>query len=276
MAEERRERLGGVAVKAARLFGDQLREVFDTGVRDVEFKRDFHDTVTMHDRMAEKAIRSYILSEEPDSFICGEEGGEEGVGSTQWYVDPIDGTVNFVHGLSFFCISIGVVDQGQLVAGAVYDPVREELYTAVAGRGATLNGSPITSVGARNDAEAMVITSVPTSVDLEGDRAAETLERFGSMVRNFRVVRRTGSAALTLCHIAVGRGDVCYGNSVHAWDVAAGMLIVQEAGGQYVAIAPTDVATPWNAPGYVAAVGNFDFESSCIGDLARGERGVRL
>lgn len=152
--------LAGIAELAARATGDRLRTAFRSRP-EVDTKRDMHDPVTEHDRAAEEIIREVLAKETPGSVVVGEEGGAQGSeGDVRWYVDPIDGTANFAVGLPFFCVSIGAVADGEVVAGAVYDPVRDEMFSASLG-GATCNGNRIESRGAARDATAVVATSYP-------------------------------------------------------------------------------------------------------------------
>jgi myo-inositol-1(or 4)-monophosphatase len=227
---------------------------------DVSSKRDQRDLVTPHDRAAEDRIRAHIAMAEPDSVIVGEEAGTTGAGSVVWYVDPIDGTSNFVHGLAFFSTSVAAVVDGRVVAGAVYDPVRDDLFTASLA-GAWCNGRPISSVGAADEAEALLLSSYPRAVDLarDGDRA---LARFGTLVGTYRTHRMPGGTALALAHVAAGWADVALGLGVNPWDVAAGALIVTRAGGRYLGLRPgggsSEPAPAWRWPGYLATVGTID------------------
>ncbi|WP_433467499.1 inositol monophosphatase family protein [Spirillospora sp. CA-128828] len=254
--------LAGIAEIAARATGDRLRTAFRSRPQ-VDTKRDMHDPVTEHDRAAEETIREVLGKHTPGSVVVGEEGGARGESDdVRWYVDPIDGTANFAVGLPFFCVSIGAVAGGELVAGAVYDPVRDDMFTASLG-GATCNGEPMRSRGAPRDETAVVATSFPSAHDLSGDRE-EALRRFGLMVDAFATVRRPGSAALTLAHVAAGWTDVAYDSSINAWDIAAGMLLVRQAGGTYVPLRGEPGGDDWDAPGYLACVGGFDLEGSVM------------
>lgn len=251
------QELTRVAELAATCVGDQLRAAFRSRP-ELDFKRDRHDPVTEHDRAAEAAIRTTILSHVPDSRIVGEEGGPIGDGRVHWYVDPIDGTANFASGLAFFCTSVAAVVDGAVVAGAIYDPMSRDLFTA-GPAGAFHNGTVLRSVGAAKETEALLISSYPSPRELraDGDRA---LARWGRFITEFRTTRRPGSAALSLAHVAAGWADVALGLSISPWDVAAGSLIVARAGGRYLGVRPAGApATPsWQAPGYLATVGTLD------------------
>jgi myo-inositol-1(or 4)-monophosphatase len=248
------------AVEAARAVGPQLREAFRSRPEVAE-KRDFHDPVTEHDKASEETIRGVLERRWPGSLIVGEEGGTTGSGDLAWYVDPIDGTANFAAGLPYFCVSIAAAVGGELVAGVVYDPVREDEFTARGGSGggAWCNGTPIRSTGATRDREAMLLTSFPTSRDLreDGERA---LRRYGRLVQEFSSVRRSGSAALNLAHVAAGWSDVVYGTRSNSWDKAAGALLVRQAGGVYL-------GDPLVLGDYLAHVDGFDLASSALAGL---------
>ncbi|SEM28730.1 inositol monophosphatase family protein [Nonomuraea pusilla] len=253
--------LAAVAAEAARAVGDMLRGAFRSRP-EVSTKRDFHDPVTEHDKAAEERIREVLAERCPDSAVVGEEGGTRGEGTISWYVDPIDGTANFAAGLPFFCTSIAAAVDGEVVAGVVYDPVRDDEFTAWLG-GAECNGAPIRSSGARTDREAVLLSSYPTPRDLAAD-GEEALHRFARMVNAFASTRRPGSAALKLAHVAAGWSDVAYGTRVNAWDVAAGSLLVRQAGGVYIPLSG-GVLTPG---GYLACVGGFDLEGSVMAEIA--------
>jgi myo-inositol-1(or 4)-monophosphatase len=236
-----------VATAAVQLVADDLRAAFRTRF-DVDYKRDRHDPVTEHDQRAEQAIAELLTARVPGSSVVGEEdGARPGSGDVTWYVDPIDGTANFAHGLAFFCTSVGAVVDGEVVAGAILDPVAEQLFTADL-TGAWRNGQPLRSRGVVEEADALLITSYPNARALEPDRAA-ALDRFGRLVTDYGTVRRPGSAALSLCHVAAGWADAALGTSVSAWDVCAGQLVVRQAGGSYQAFGGDD---GWDQPGYAA------------------------
>ncbi|MFI6819300.1 inositol monophosphatase family protein [Nonomuraea sp. NPDC050328] len=255
--------LAAIAAEAARAVGDRLRAAFRSRP-EVLTKRDFHDPVTEHDKAAEEDIRAVLGRLCPDSVVVGEEGGSHGAGEVCWYVDPIDGTANFAAGLPFFCTSIGAAVNGEVVAGVVYDPVRNDEFTAWLG-GAECNGRPLRSAGARTDREAMLLSSFPTPRDLAAG-GEEALHRFARMVEAFASTRRPGSAALKLAHVAAGWADVAYGTHVNAWDVAAGSLLVRQAGGTYLPLS----GSVFEPGGYLACVGGFDLAGSVLADLVPG------
>ena len=225
-------------------------------------KAGFFDPVTECDRRSERMIAEQVFRDHPDSTLIGEEGGRHGDGAVHWFVDPIDGTANFVAGIPFFCISIAAALGDRMLAGVVYDPVRRELMAASTA-GATLNGAPIRAAGGATDAEATLLTDFPKS----GGRVAPgDFERFGALVGSFRAVRRLGSTALHLAYVACGRAEATFSIDTNAWDLAAGMFLVQQAGGRYLA-APEGAAPkerPWLAPSYVASCPEFDLEHSSL------------
>jgi myo-inositol-1(or 4)-monophosphatase len=258
------QRLADIAVSAATSVGDALRSAFRSQP-DVDFKRDRYDPVTVHDKAAEATIREVILGAAPDSRIVGEEGGEIGSGAVSWYVDPIDGTANFAHGLPFFCVSVAAAVGDTVVAGAIYDPMRDDLFVASLD-GAWCNGNRLVSAGARHEGEAMLVSGYPSPRQLAAE-GPPALDRYGRLLQTYQTVRRPGSAALCLAHVAAGWSDVAVGMSINAWDVAAGALLVDRAGGRYLGLdrigAPPSVV-PWRAPGYLAAVGTLPLDDAVV------------
>ena len=263
------DELRDLAIAAALAVGPDLRAAFGR-THQVASKANFHDLVTESDAAAEATIRRHLLSGTPDAAIVGEEGGLIGDGLVRWYVDPIDGTNNFASGIPFFCVSIGATVADRLVAGVVYDPIRDELFAASGGI-ATCNGEPILSRGAPGDAEATLITGFPSYEPWpQAPSGPGDLERLGEMIRSFRTLRRLGSAALGLAYVAAGRADVAFGISSSPWDVAAGAILVEAAGGTYRAVprSASSDRTPWLSPGYLAHVADFDPARSCLADIA--------
>lgn len=240
-------RLREVATEAALAVAPDLVAAFRDAM-EVDFKRDEHDPVTVHDRRAEERIRELLLKRVPDSTVVGEEGGRrDGTGRIAWYVDPIDGTANFARGLAFFCTSIGVTVDGEPVAGAIVDPVAGHVFTADA-TGAHLGGEPLRPGGVREESRGLLITGFPTTRELAWNDP-QTLPRFGELVARYGTVRRTGSAALTLAHVAAGWCDAALGTSVNAWDICAARVLVQRSGGVYRSFAGEG---GWDQPGYLA------------------------
>ncbi|MDE2658903.1 MAG: inositol monophosphatase family protein [Acidobacteriota bacterium] len=187
------------------------------------------DLVTAVDHAAETAIVECLQRLQPAVPILAEERGMVGGSKTgcRFIVDPLDGTTNFAHGFPVFAVSIAYEEGGEVVAGAVLDPVREELFTAEAGQGARLNGAPIRVSPTADLQHALLATGFPYSREAM-DRA---LDLFVRIMRRVRAVRRAGSAALDLCCVAAGRLDAFWEETLRAWDTAAGEVIVREAGG---------------------------------------------
>ena len=189
------------------------------------------DLVTEADMAVERRFRAFIGERFPDHAILAEELGGPAPGTSArhcWIYDPIDGTTNFAHGLPIFCASLALEIDGVVSVGAIYDPTRNELFTAERGGGAYLNGRrlQVTQAGALIDA----LLCTGFHYDIHGSGEA-VLELFGAFVRRARAVRRLGSAALDLCYVAAGRFDGFWEDPLKPWDVAAGALIVEEAGG---------------------------------------------
>jgi myo-inositol-1(or 4)-monophosphatase len=185
------------------------------------------DLVTEVDRASEELIVGILRAERPGCAVYGEEGGGSLDGELVWLIDPIDGTTNFVHGLPGFSVSVALAYEGRPVAGAVFDPVRGEMFTASAGGGATLNGRPIRVSAEADFVRGLYATGVPP-VEPVRSYALRCLTRVTQAARN---VRNLGSAALHLAYVAAGRLTGFWEANLHAWDVAAGALLVSEAGG---------------------------------------------
>lgn len=246
-------RLREVATHAVELVRKPLLAAFRSEMP-VDYKKDLHDVVTRHDRESEVAIRTFILGEVPDSSIVGEEDGASGSGRVQWYVDPIDATSNFARGLAFWCVSVGAVIDDEIVAGAILDPVAGHLFSADLS-GAWLNGQPIRSRAAPEERHATLITGYPVSRDMRMGGRERALSRLGELIETFSTVRRPGSAALSIAHVAAGWVDAAAGFGANAWDVAAAILILRQAGGRYHPFALGKVAAgapDHFCPGYVA------------------------
>lgn len=202
---------------------------FRNGVR-VD-KKGTIDIVTEADVAVEKMFRALIAERFPSHAVVAEEMGQGGAaGAThEWVFDPIDGTTNFAHGIPFFCASLALEVDGVAEVAAIYEPSRRELYTAERGVGAWLNGEPLKVSATAEMIDAVVCTGFPYTI-LEDPSAPVAL--FGRFLGVSRAVRRFGSAALDLAYVAAGRLDGFYETSLNRWDIAAGALLVQEAGGQ--------------------------------------------
>ena len=211
----------------AREAGALLMGYFHRRVK-VEYKGDV-DLVTEADRASEALITKRIRERWPAHNIMGEEGTRTEQGSEyRWYVDPLDGTTNFAHGYPVFCVSLGLEHKDERVAAVIFDPTRDEMFTAEKGGGAFLNGQPIRVSTVGNLAECLVATGFPSHKRHKNPNIffyhPITLKTHG--------VRRAGSAALDLCDVACGRFDGFWEFNLNPWDTAAGVLIVQEAGGR--------------------------------------------
>jgi myo-inositol-1(or 4)-monophosphatase len=198
---------------------------------DVRHKGDV-DLVTRADRASEALIVAGIRERFPDHEILAEESGGAAAlraGQTLWVVDPLDGTTNFAHGVPIWSVSIGVLRDGEPLAGIVYDPSREECFAAVRGGGAFLNGRRIHVSHATELGRALLVTGFP--YDIRTSRA-NNLDHFARFMVRSQAVRRLGSAALDLAWVAAGRFDAFWELKLHPWDLAAGLLLVTEAGGE--------------------------------------------
>ena len=194
------------------------------------------DLVTEVDVAVERAFRAMVAERFPDHDVLAEEFGATGGRAPArhcWIFDPLDGTTNYAHGLPIFCASLGLEIDGRLEVGAVYDPWRRELFTAERGGGAFLSGQPLRVSEAATLLDALLVTGFPYNVH---ETAAPVVELFGEFIARAQAVRRLGSAALDLCYVAAGRMDGFWEERLKPWDVAAGALMVQEAGGQITAI----------------------------------------
>jgi myo-inositol-1(or 4)-monophosphatase len=187
------------------------------------------DLVTEVDKKCEKILVDFIKSKFPHHDIITEESQSELRGSSYcWFIDPLDGTTNYAHGYPVFCVSIALQVEGEVVLGVVYDPTRDELFWAQRGEGAYLNGRKIKVSDVRKLSESLLATGFP--YDLKRD-PVNNLDHFANMILEAQAIRRDGSAALNLCYVASGRFDGFWELKLKPWDVAAGALIVKEAGG---------------------------------------------
>jgi myo-inositol-1(or 4)-monophosphatase len=224
------------AAEIAREAGARLREFFVQGVA-TEYKGDV-DVVTVADRTVEKLIRTRLGEAFPTHGIYGEEGTRERMDQEfRWYVDPLDGTTNFAHGFPQFCVSLGLEqrpaglkpDQDGTIQGAViYDPMRDELFEAELGRGATLNDKPLHVSETPHLAEALVATGFPSRKRHQNPN----IHFYHEFTLRSHGVRRAGSAALDLAYVAAGRLEAFWEFNLNPWDTAAGVLLVTEAGGR--------------------------------------------
>jgi myo-inositol-1(or 4)-monophosphatase len=221
------ERIVAAGTEAALRAGALLMEKVRSGFK-VAHKGET-DLVTEADIASEQLIVSRLRNDFPDHAILAEENHSKAKrGQYTWIIDPLDGTTNFIHRYPFFATSVAVRAEGELQAGAVYDPVRDEMFAAARGRGATLNGSPIRVSGCRDLSGALLVTGFPFRSLSALPRFLDSLDR---LIRASTGVRRDGSAALDCCYVACGRYDGFWECALSAWDIAAGALIIREAGG---------------------------------------------
>ena len=195
---------------------------------EIQFKGEI-DLVTAVDRACEAAVVELLRARFPDHDIVAEETDLARRGSRYvWFVDPLDGTTNYAHGYPFFCCSVALTVDGEPVSGAVYDCVKEELFTAEKGAGAHLNGRRLRVTDRSELLRSLLTTGFPYDMRLDLDRALRLFNRFMGVARG---IRRDGAAALDLCYLAAGRIDGFWEERLNAWDVMAGALMVREAGG---------------------------------------------
>lgn len=216
-------------MEAAREAGKIIHHYFD-GTFSIENKDSINNLVTEVDKHSETKIIEVIKSYYPGHSIISEEVGELIQDSDyQWIIDPIDGTVNFAHGIPICCVSIGLKHKDELLLGAVYNPMMNELFFAEKDKGAFLNDKPIRVSDKKDFATACLVTGFPYKWPKTYEHPIKVFERF---VLEGLPVRRLGSAAIDLCWVACGRFDGFWEYNLNSWDVAAGYLIVQEAGGR--------------------------------------------
>jgi myo-inositol-1(or 4)-monophosphatase len=217
-----------VATRAAEAARAIHRRGRDQELR-IESKSTATDLVTQIDREAETAIREVLLGSFPEDTILGEEQGEAGGSSgRRWIVDPLDGTLNYAHGLPWYCVSIALEDGEGVQVGVVLESVHGELFTAIRGGGAFVDGRPVRVTDRERLAESMLATGFAYRIDW----MMENVEIFARVIPQARAIRRPGSAALDLANLAAGRLDGFWELYLNPWDVAAGTLLVQEAGGR--------------------------------------------
>ncbi len=219
------------AEDAARLGGQVLRS---WSSRFTVREKSRSNLVTEADLASQTAIVELLRSRFPHHGLLGEEdlGHDQPPADYRWIIDPLDGTTNYVHGFPYFAVSIGLEHQGEMIAGVVYDPVHDELFAAGRGQGATLNRRPIHISAVPELCQALVVASLPVATSSEED----AVRRFLRVLPAAQTVQRTGSAALNLAYVAAGRADGFWSSSLKPWDMAAGVLLVTEAGGQVTKI----------------------------------------
>jgi myo-inositol-1(or 4)-monophosphatase len=219
-----------IAIRAARRAGElMIRQLNQLEALQV-VEKGRNDFVTQVDRAAEAAIIEVIRDHHPDHAILGEETGSSGDHEYQWIIDPLDGTTNYLHGFPVFAVSIAVAHRGELQHGVVYDPMRQEIFSASRGQGAQLDGRRIRVSKRTSLQQSLIATGFPYRAKLEH------ADRYLAMMRDVMFetagIRRPGSAALDLCYVAAGRVDGFWELGLAKWDIAAGALIIREAGGR--------------------------------------------
>lgn len=259
-----------IAVKAARRAGSVInRAALDGSPLEVRAKQ-ANDFVTQVDRAAENAAIDVIRRAYPDHGILAEESGDSGSAAaergkepksdTRWIIDPLDGTTNFIHGFPQYCVSIAVEQRGRVVHAVVYDPAKNELFTASRGRGAFLNDRRIRVTKCTQLRNALVGTGFPFK---ELSRLDQYLRQLEGIMRGTAGIRRAGAAALDLAYVACGRLDAFWEMGLAPWDMAAGALLISEAGGlvgdlqggsEFMASGDIAAATPKVFPELLAAL----------------------
>lgn len=225
--EPTQDELARHAQSIAREAGAILRDRFGQP-HDVRFKGPI-DMVTEADQASEALISERLRAAFPDHDLLGEEGARGSTSNSpyRWVIDPLDGTTNFTHGLPTFAVSIGLEKDGAPMVGVVYDPMRDEMFVAKRGAGATLNGQPLHVAATSELFRALLVTGFSYTMELRALQA----EIWRDFLTRVQAIRQTGSAALNLCYIAAGRLDGYWERGISPWDVAAGALMVIEAGG---------------------------------------------
>ncbi|MSS73493.1 MAG: inositol monophosphatase [Candidatus Latescibacteria bacterium] len=218
------------AIRAAKAGGETLLR-YHARLRDDQIAlKGPNDFVAEADRESEQRVSEVLRSAFPDHAITGEEGGASaGSAEYRWFIDPLDGTTNFVYGIPFFCVSVGLARGEDLLLGVVYDPLRQELFAAERGRGATLNGAPLRVSSCARIEDALLMTGFPFK---QVSHADAYVASFSALMRRSRSLRRCGAAALDLCYVAAGRADGFWEWGLSPWDIAAGAVILSEAGGR--------------------------------------------
>lgn len=236
-----REAILELAVEAATKAGDILRSGLHDPEKDESAKSHRNDPVTKYDHRADEAIGSVLLETLPDIPIVSEEApGTASADVCRWVVDPLDGTTNFVCGLPHFCVSIALVEPDGTTVACIHDPIRRETFAALRGRGATVNGSPL-AVSRRATLDRAAIGVGLSHQPLRRQAVHAVLP---TLYPSARCLRVSGSAALDLAYVAAGRLDAAWYASLSEWDVAAGSLLVHEAGGRVTALSGSPLIRP--------------------------------
>ena len=251
------------AIRAAQAAA-KLQQFYVGGDLEITTKSGETDLVTKVDKLCEAKIRDVLLGAYPDHVVLGEEEGQPGGESRyRWIVDPVDGTTNYAQGFPFYCVSIGLELDGVMEVGVVLDGVRGELFTAVKGGGAFLNGVPVEVTQKTELVDALVATGFA----YHKDTIRENIEVFARVHERVRSVRRPGAAALDLAYVACGRLDGFWELVLKPWDAAAGILLIQEAGGTLTGAA----GEPYNLGDRVLVASNGHLHMKLVTLMGLGE-----
>ena len=227
------------AIEAGQAAGALLRDYAETGFR-IEHKNPIN-LVTDADRAAEQCVIDRLRASFPDHHFLAEEGGRSDKGRSpyRWIIDPLDGTTNFAHGYPAYCVSIGLEYEGRCIIGVVFDPTRNDLFTAIEHRGAHLNGRPIRVTTTQTLDSSLLVTGFAYDIR---ETKRNNLDHFAKFALKAQGLRRTGSAALDLCYVAAGRFDGFWEVRLNPWDMAAGSVIAREAGGRLTDFSGNDLS----------------------------------
>lgn len=229
-----------IAIEAAKEAGKFLKKNLGK-VRQIDLKSgQERNLVTEIDKKSEELIVNIIKKHYPNHDILAEESGSKHGSKSdyKWIIDPLDGTTNFTHGLPIFCVSIGLERKGEIILGVIYDPNFDELFTAEKGRGAFLNGRRLRVSTTKELKSSLLVTGFPYNINENPDHC---IEHFVNFLLNAQAIRRMGSAALDLAYVAAGRYDGFWEVNLNPWDMAAGVLLVKEAGGEITNFTGTDI-----------------------------------
>jgi myo-inositol-1(or 4)-monophosphatase len=250
------------AVQAARAAG-RIQQYHLESELEISTKSSDTDLVTKVDRLCEEAIREILLGHYPDHVVFGEEQGQLGEARHRWIVDPLDGTLNYAHGFPFYCVSIALELDGLVQLGVVFDSAHNELFSAIRGQGALRNGVTI-QVSQETQLKKALLA---TGFSYHEKELMENLEVFARVHPKVRAIRRPGAAALDLSYVACGRLDGFWELKLNPWDVAAGMLIIQEAGGTVTGPA----AEPYSFGNKVVVASNGRIHAKLLNALGLGD-----
>lgn len=244
----------------ARRAGDILRQGFGKE-HTVDFKSEI-DLVTEMDRASEDYLLGEVRRADPLASIVSEESGTStGSNGSCWYIDPLDGTINYAHSIPIFTVSIACQQQGELSLAVVYDPMRDELFSAERGKGAWLNGNPIHVSHTTELIRSLLVTGFPYDIRTN---PVNNLDHFSWFAQRTRGVRRLGSAALDLAYVAAGRLDGYWELGIKPWDIAAGILLIREAGG---VVTDMEGSTDYFRPPYSLITANPSLHSKILQGL---------